>query len=363
MKIYTCEKCNKNFKQKVHYNKHIFEKKIPCINLYENSSDEDKKNQNNNIIDCENLKNDYSEIDNILNINYENNNKNKCLYCETVFTRNTNLQRHLKSRCKSKIYYGELEKLKEKLDLIAKEKDLIAKENEILKKIKNNTKITNNKINNGTINNNSNNVNIVQLVQFGNENIDNIDIKEAFNTYINSTGGNIASNILKLTNFNKKYPENHNIYITDLSREYVKIYNGTKFITKKFKIVKGDILNKVINNSYKIVDKLQNDKSIKKNKDIQSKLKINNVSLKLIDGQSPEDIVRDEIINKNIFLTNKNNIDSCSENELNENREFNFEERLRIKFLEDKQSGLINFVHEKIKDELYNNKSIIINDK
>ena len=67
--------------------------------------------------------------------------------------------------------------------------------------INNNTN-SNNQINNGTVNNN---VNVVQLVQFGNENMDDIDIKEAFNTYLSSTGGNIVSNVLKLTNFNKNY--------------------------------------------------------------------------------------------------------------------------------------------------------------
>ena len=318
--------------------------------------------------------------------------KHVCTYCNTTFTQKVSLNRHLKDRCKSKKYCDELEILKEKFKSITSEMDKLKKENNELKQnhtdnkvinnttnnntnntnnINNNTN-SNNQINNGTVNNN---VNVVQLVQFGNENMDDIDIKEAFNTYLSSTGGNIVSNVLKLTNFNKNYPENHNICITDLSRELVKIYNGTKFITKKFKNVKGDILNKVVKNTHKIVNKLENDKTIKKTQDTQSKMKINNVSLKLIDGQSAEDIVREEVREKDKLLTNntktinnKNNFNeidykhSDTDSELEDEREFNLEERLRIKYLENKQNGLINIAHERIKDELYNNKNLITHD-
>ena len=46
---------------------------------------------------------------------------------------------------------------------------------------------------------------------------------------------------------------------------------------------------------------------------------------------------------------------SDTDSEIEEEREFNLEERLRIKYLEDKQNGLINIANERIKDELYNN--------
>ena len=393
-----CELCKKIFKQKSHYDKHVLNKKRPCTSSIEPTIN---KKINLSLKPSENplnsseqppkpsqplLQNTNKIIDVLINQNLVNTtDKNMCIYCNTFFTRNDNLQRHLNNYCKSKKYCDELEELKEKFNLIMKENELLKKSNNNGQTINNTTNNNNtnntlnkntNQINNGTVNNNNNNVNIVQLVQFGNENMDDIDIKEAFNTYLNSTGGNIVSNILKLTNFNKKYPENHNICITDLSRELVKIYNGTKFITKKFKNVKGDILNKVVKNTHKMVDKFENDKTIKKTQDTQSKIKINNVSLKLMDGQSAEDIVRDEIKEKNKLLTgdkktvnNKNNFNeidyenSDTDSELEEDRDFNFEERLRIKYLEDKQNGLINIAHDRIKDELYNNKNLIIKDK
>ena len=404
MPIFTCPKCNKQFNRKSNFVYHIDNKKRPCTTLNiiiaPIVSVLTPKNpvivQNDSVLApivsdlspiISSSKNTYQNnniIDDLLNIDHNNKiNSNICSYCDTVFTRKTNLQRHMKDRCKSKNYCNELEELKEKFNFIMKENKLLKKSSNNSQNINNitnnNTSNTLNKntnqINNGIVNNN-NSVNIVQLVQFGNENMDDIDIKEAFNTYLNSTGGNIVSNVLKLTNFNKKYPENHNICITDLSRELVKIYNGTKFITKKFKNVKGDILNKVVKNTHKMVNKFENDKTIKKTQDTQSKMKINNVSLKLIDGQIAEDIVRDEIREKDKLLTNnkkivnkKNNFskidysNSDTDSELEEDREFNLEERLRIKYLENKQNGLINIAHERIKDELYNNKTLIIKDK
>ena len=52
------------------------------------------------------------------------------------------------------------------------------------------------------------------------------------------------SNMLKYINLNEQYPENNNICMTDLSREIVKIHNGKKFVYKKFKNVKDEILTK-----------------------------------------------------------------------------------------------------------------------
>jgi hypothetical protein len=144
------------------------------------------------------------------------NNMNTCIYCETIFTRNDNLLRHLQERCKSKKNFDELEKLKERLDKIVIENEQLKHKIYNLESTSsiitnNNNTINNNtktQINNGTINNS--NV-TVQLVQFGCENIDEIDSNEVLNIYSKSTGGNILSNILKFINFNENYPQNHNI--------------------------------------------------------------------------------------------------------------------------------------------------------
>jgi hypothetical protein len=404
MPIFECEKCKKNFNRKSNYDYHINNKKRPCttiINIKYNDIDDDKqslsfetpkistlieddvKNVNNNIL--------FNKIDKLINpIQKIDNPENICIYCEAKFTKSNNLQRHIKSRCKSKIYYDELEILKQKLQISISEINLLKKENEELKHKGNNQNATNNiinnttnhntlnknQINNGVINNNLN----VQLVQFGNENIDELDIKEALNIYLKSTGGNIVSNMLKFVNLNDKYPQNHNICMSDLSRELVKIFNGEKFVIKKFKNIKGDILGKVINNTHKIVNKIEHSDNIKKTPDLKSKIKINNVSIKLMDDCPAEDIVREEIREKEkLFLTNENInnkkgkiiIIEVPENDYNDNknksnlkeeveeRDFTPEEIIRIEHLENKRDGLQEIAYEKIKDELYNGKNFI----
>ena len=387
---YICSKCNKEFNKKKH-----------CIKFSNQNTNNNKidTNDNNNFelplnnqfsTTDENPLNEtlFDKIDSLLNKNIVNKgNTMSCMYCDAIFSRNDNLQRHMKERCKSKKYIDELEKLKEKLNLLSGSYQNLEKENENLKKenseLKNsNHQVTNiqntfnntnniNNINNGIINNN--NVNI-KLVQFGSENIDDLDIKEALDIYMKSTGGNIISNMLKFVNLNEKYPQNHNICMTDLSRELVKIFNGKQFIIKKFKNAKGDILCKVIKNTYKLVDKIENNNSIKKTADVKKKMKINNVSLKLIDDYSAEDIVREEIREKEKLLLDKkikeeetiiviedNDTDNDSDSDTEEvERDFTLEEKLRIEHLEDKKKDLQAIAFERLKEELYNGKIIFI---
>ena len=129
--------------------------------------------------------------------------------------------------------------------------------------------------------------------------------------------------------------------MSDLSRELVKIFDGQKFVVKKFKNIQGEIMYKVIRNTHKLVDKIENDDGIVLSENLLSKLKINNVSIKLIDGVLAEDIVRDEVRAKEKIFKN----DSDSDNEYEEidekkERDFNLDERLRIAHLQSKQQGL-----------------------
>ena len=336
-------------------------------------------------IEPDNNKTEYSNIfELILNSGHNSKNtenyKNVCIFCNSTFSYKSSLNKHLKDRCKSKKYYDELEILKDKLKQIASENEQLKSkmtELEHTNVVNNNNKTKNilnksDQINNGVINNtnNTNNNNVtVQLVQFGKENIDDIDSQEALDVYMRSTGGNIIPNVLSLINLNSKHPENHNICMTDLSRELVKIFNGSKFVVKKFKNVKDDIMGKVINNTYKIVNKIENDKNIKKTPHIRSKFRINKVSVNLIEGISSEDIVREEIREKENLLTNgakvlviedvktkKTNVNSDSENDEKKERDFSLEEQIRIENLEEKRKGLQEISLEKLKDELYNGK-------
>ena len=381
MVIHICPICKKQFNKKSNYDYHTLNKKNPC-------------NKSNFLIPQ--IPSNFPQfpstfslfpsnlIDNLIKEPMSNNNNCVCTYCDKIFTRADNLQRHLNSTCKSKGNYDELEKLKEDMKLIIQNYQKIENnyqnlenENANLKNkiveieinqkganLNNESKTINNV--NNTINNNQINkgviVNNIQISQFGNEDIDKLNLTDAIKSYLKSTGGNIISNMLSYINLNEQYPENQNICMTDLSREIVKIHNGKKFVYKKFKNVKDEILTKIVKNTRKIVNKYENDETLKKSADTKSKLKINDVSLKIIDGISAEDIVREEIkekekllIKNKIVEINGKNEDSESEEE----RDFTLEERLRIEHLDKKRDGMQKKTFENIKDELYNARTLL----
>jgi hypothetical protein len=109
------------------------------------------------------------------------------------------------------------------------------------KKCKSKITVTNNNsiiqnTNNGIINNN------INITQFGSELLSKLtseDIKKIANSNYNS-----VIEIVKLLNFNKNFPKNHNFCTTSLEGSYVNVYNSdTKQIDK---INKDDFHNKVL---------------------------------------------------------------------------------------------------------------------
>ncbi len=131
--------------------------------------------------------------------------------------------------------------------------------------------------------------NCIKIVGFGKEDISKIDLSEAMEIYLESSEYNIISNMLMYINFNNKYLENNNIFITDKSRNIVKIHNGDNFICKNYNNIKNDILYIIILNIRKIIDNFilynENNLSIY----IQNKLKINNDFLNLLEFNDYED--------------------------------------------------------------------------
>ena len=129
--------------------------------------------------------------------------------------------------------------------------------------------------------------------------------------------------------------------------------------------MKNDIVKNVVKNTRKIMDNYEKDDKLKKSNDVKTKLKINDVSLKLIEGVSGEEIVRDEIKDKEKLLNYKNNskknIDNSEDDdsESEEERDFTFDERLRIEHLDKKRDGLQIKTFENLKEELYNARTLL----
>ena len=405
MKIYKCESCDKIFKQKSHYDKHVNNKKKPCkfaviqnnipsINPPKPSDLEFTTLQkppssfNLELLILKTLQKHSENIinptNNTINTNININNDKgviyECDFCEKIFTRQDNLQRHLKNRCKHKKGNDENKILITKL--LEEMNDL--KKHIITNNTTNNT--TNNSMNNSINNSNNKTTNNIQnnnvqvnINGWGKEDLNKLNILDAMKVYLKSTGGNIIANMLKYINLNCNYPENHNICISDLSREIVKMHNGKKFIYKKFKNAKYDIVDKVVDNIYEIVNKYK-DGNYKKSLDINSKLNINEISLKLISGEEleNEDEDEDEDENENENEEETNADDDCSRNtqdivndlnNMDENIRKMIERREKeskikkkqsnIEHLNSKREGLQQITFEKIKEELYNGKNML----
>ena len=126
-----------------------------------------------------------------------------------------------------------------------------------------------------------------------------------------------------------------------MSREIVKIHNGKKYIYKKFKNAKYDIVDKVVDNIHEIVNKYK-DGNYKKSDDIDNKIDINKTSLKLICGEEITDTDSDE-----------------SDNDEKSDVSKDKKKKINVEYLNSKMEGLQKITFEKLKEELYNGKEII----
>jgi hypothetical protein len=310
----------------------------------------------------------------------ENKNILECDFCKNIFSRKDYLQLHMKKYCKNiknnvkTVSTDEYEKLQEdnkKLIEILEEFKHIIKENNLVKQTipssntTNNTSNTANNTNNGAIvNGNVNNTTINNIVQFGKEDLSKCDLIEMMNIYLQSTGGNICPNIIKYLNFNPKFPQNFNISMGDLSRENVRIYDGKKFITKKFKNVKSDILNSVDSHIQSMRDSYMKNPKTSKSNDILGKIKINDISLKLItnDDITPLLTIKREKKDKIIKIAKKKVDDdnyTDTETDSSDDEYLDYEGEKKLAYYENKREGLQEITTQKLKEELYNNRALV----
>jgi hypothetical protein len=281
---YICNNCEKDFKQKSHYNNHI-NRKNPCKPVKKNIYVEDSKlrttphnsaqlhtepNIKGNDINTTQILVD-NDIDTLLE---QNNNKYQCPHCFIILSRSDVLHRHIEKYCNVVKKENEEKKL---LKEIIEEMKELKKEIKELKEENKELKTTNKvkKIKN-TSNNNCNNTNTINsnntiihnhntIVAFDKEDFDSV-LDDAECTKLLTRGRTSVLELLKYIHFNEKYPQFHNCYISNMRDFRGIIYDGNNWLLKN----NDEIIDKLIekNDEY-LVDKFDElkDKLTKKPKE------------------------------------------------------------------------------------------------
>lgn len=207
MPVRTCPNCGKEFKQKIHYDKHIDpNRRFPC------------------------LASKFDIAPKCTEITPENTEfapkKLTCLHCHESFSRSSSLKRHQEGRCKkmSAAQIGGNKDIKSLVKIIEDQNKIIGEQakkmEELEKKIdEKNVGDTINNNNSGTVNNGTINNNII-VVAYGDEK-NRLDTKIICDAIL--AGDDCIPKYIELLHFNPNNPENHNIYKPKMSEPYVNV--------------------------------------------------------------------------------------------------------------------------------------------
>ena len=223
-----CETCHKSFKSEYLLNKHKNSKQ-KCVNTL------DKDDELNNLlrlkhnIICRITK--YKKI-------AENESDSYCMYCKKTFSTKGNMLCHQNKSCnvyiklntEKKELEKEIEMVKNKFNNII-DKNANNTENNTVNKTQtiNMNANTINNITNNTNNNITNNNNVViNVINYGKENLDHITTKELVQM-LNKRKDGFYKFIEKI-HFDKEKPEYHNVYIPDIRRKQAMIYKNDKWM-------------------------------------------------------------------------------------------------------------------------------------
>ena len=286
--IYTCDKCDKVFNQKSHYEAHL-RRKFPCLKIYDQLLDETNKNNltqnlthknaqkrtNTQILTHKNAQKQTTELAN----NYVNSQSEDlvlnilCEHCKLSFSRKDTLTRHIKKYCKGeKSEISVIEKiddLTEKVNLLTEQNNNLNKQLYLSAKKKNTSKTSNPptisnisnilNTNNGQIINN--NISI-KMVSFGDEDFNRLTEGEILNVL--KSKNKAFLNLVKLIHLNERLPEYNNILINNLKSNYGSIFDETKMIVQNKKQIIGDLITNRLYDLQQLVIKYKQTKFLSK---------------------------------------------------------------------------------------------------
>ena len=256
---YTCPRCGFNTKNKSKYISHL-RRKFICKNKV---TDDNLQNEyfKYNIVDKiskinngskmtqndskkKSFGSEMTQIDSkIILIDSEitqndSQKKYECKYCNKLFSKSSNLTRHLKT-CKEKkqneeekgnllslieLLNQQLEEQREcmKEQLERRDKQIEEQNLQIKELIKKSG------INIGTQNIQQNIQQNIKILAYNNTDLSHLTDKDYLKCLKHSNF--CIPHLIKEIHFNPKKPENHNIYISNLKNNYVMIYNGSKWM-------------------------------------------------------------------------------------------------------------------------------------
>jgi len=181
-----------------------------------------------------------------------------CKYCNKTFTTSTSMYRHTKYNCRiKKIEDNKKDEIYLKLLAIEECNKQILAENKLLREHFTNIEknINKNNINNTTNNVTINNgiVNNITLIAYGREDISKIDKRDILKVF--QTGFNSTIKLTETLHFNPKYPEYHNIYISNIKDKYAMLFDGMSWTLT----MKEDLINRIYEDKKNYIEENLND--------------------------------------------------------------------------------------------------------
>ena len=186
--------------------------------------------------------------------------QHSCKLCGNKFNSNISMYRHMRTACKVKKQEDvtkedilerllkleednkKIKKLEEDNKKIKKLEEDNKKLKKEIKKLKSGKPLINNgtiNTNNGTINTNNGTINTnnnIVLIGYGREDMTKIDKKEILESM--KKGFYSTIQLTDTVHFNPKYPEYHNIYISNIKDKYAMMYDGKNWtLTTKTELI------------------------------------------------------------------------------------------------------------------------------